>query len=72
MDTNKTVDSVALNLKGTFSGGINWSWYTFPTEDAATEFDTWCRNNGYETRGVYAPPCTKESAKTSGWGVRFR
>ena len=72
--TWREMQDVATALGGELDNGINWTWATFPTEATATEFDLECRNQGYETRGVYSPPCTKESTKgkAARWGVRYR
>ena len=47
--------------------GINWDWQYFRREQNATAFERWCRRNGYDTRGVYAPTTNNGS-----WGVRYR
>jgi len=47
------------------SEGINWCWCTgFPTQPSAEDFNKWCEENGYETRGVYPKETT--------FDVRFR
>lgn len=35
------------------SGGINWAWKYFLSMSDAEGFETWCKRNFYETRGIY-------------------
>jgi hypothetical protein len=55
------------SLGGEISYGINWTWFRFPSKEAAIKFNSYCVLNNYETRGVY-PPYKHDST----WGVRFR
>ena len=57
--------AVELGSPDPCSGGINWVWAKdFPTADAAGAFNTFCEENGYETRGVYTTGTT--------FAVRYR
>lgn len=48
------------------SGGINWDWEYFLSENDAIGFDTWCKRNCFDTRGVYS------AGIRSPIGVRWR
>lgn len=47
--------------------GINWIWAIgFSSKDKAEKFDSFCCNNGCETRGVYF------KSDSDSYAVRFR
>lgn len=55
----------AIELGATISRGCNWTWANgFPSREIADQFNQWCENNGFETRGVYP--------NSTGGDVRFR
>jgi hypothetical protein len=41
-------------MGATIDLGINWTWALgFKTKELAQQFNQWCQENFYETRGVY-------------------
>jgi hypothetical protein len=42
-----------IELGGTVSGGINWTWSIGFSPEAAEEFEAWLDDNGYDHRGIY-------------------
>ena len=65
----KTIEVLVSLFGGAITGGINWTWASFPTATGAHAFHTAITSDPtIETRGVYEP--SKHNKHT--WGVRFR
>lgn len=59
------VEAKIKELGGYISGGINWDWAMFETDELAKEFHDWLGGE-WETRGVYKGTATDLP------GVRYR